>query len=292
MIRSMTAFARIDTPIKEGHWVVEIRSINHRYFDFSLKIQGVLASMEDRVRELVQETVTRGKISVSVSQAEDPKKNRIVSIHEPTVKLYLDSAAALNEKYKIQGELTVSEILKMPGIFATETASEDPEKIWPSLKKALKRAIEQLVQAKQIEGQKLSEDIESRLRKMAGVIAKVEKLAQGRSAKVYKRMAERIDLLLADRKMDSDRLYREVALTAERSDITEECVRLKSHLQLFDAKLTGSGQVGRELDFLCQEMNREVNTIGSKAQLFEISREVVFLKGELEKIREQIQNVE
>jgi len=161
-----------------------------------------------------------------------------------------------------------------------------------ALKKILKQTLAQAIKAKELEGRKLAVDMEKRLIAICRAIEKIEQHARGQSQHVFQKLSERVDLLLAEKEKDMDRMRREVAFLADRSDITEEIVRMKSHLDLFRSRLKNSTEIGRELDFLCQEMNREVNTMGSKAQLFEIATEVVFVKGEIEKIREQIQNIE
>lgn len=292
MIRSMTAFARAAAPLREGGWGIEIRSLNHRYFEFSLKTPPALNALENRIREQVQSVMRRGKITVSINQESSEDRKEYLSIDEEAVQFYLSSLAKMKKKFKLAGELSVADVLKFPGLFSGEEKAADPEKLWPHLKKVLSSALEDAVKAKQLEGQKLAKDVDARLAAITKSVAVIEKQAAGQSARIFKKLTEKIHAMVADKNLDADRLEREVAFLAERNDITEEVVRMKSHLDLFKKRLRGDGEVGRELDFLCQEMNREVNTMTSKAQHFEISTEVVFVKGELEKIREQIQNIE
>ena len=293
MIRSMTAFARVAARAEDDNWVVEIRSLNHRYFEFSLKIAPALAALENRIRDLVQAKMRRGKITVAIGQdAHHNGRQRELSFDESAIKFYLSSISKLKKKFKIQGELSVAELLKLPGIFSGEESGIDPEKSWKPIKKVLGKALDQAIKAKEVEGQKLAKDIHERLAAVAKTMENIEAHAKGQGERIFKKLSERIDTLLAEKEKDTERMNREVAFLAERSDITEEIVRMKSHLDLFKSRLKGSDEVGRELDFLSQEMNREVNTMTSKAQHFEISTEVVFVKGELEKIREQIQNIE
>lgn len=288
----MTAFSHADAPRKEGGWAIEIRSLNHRNFDFSLKTPQILNSLEAEIRELVQARMRRGKVTVSISQDVDSQRLEHLSINEAVVEFYLSKISKLKKRFKLQGELTTSDILRLPGIFETPETTIEPEKVWPSLKKVLGKALEGAVKAKKIEGAKLAGDIESRLNAITKTLERVEVQTEGRKARIFKKLSERVAELIDGKSMDSERLEREVAFLAERSDITEEIVRMKSHLDLFAKKLKQDEEVGRELDFLCQEMNREVNTMASKSQSFEISTDVVFVKGELEKIREQIQNIE
>ena len=292
MIRSMTAFARFSAPAKEGQWVIEIRSLNHRFLEFSLKIPPGLAALESRVRDLVQETLRRGKVMVSVSRETADGKTRPVAIDEDVVKLYLASIQKVQKKFKIKGELTVSDLIRLPNIFTAEETSDDTEKTWPPLKKALESALEKAIKSREVEGAKLAKDISARLDTVAQAVKKIQQYTENQSEKIYARLTQRLEALLKDPEKDTERISKEVAFLVERGDITEEMVRMKSHLNLFGSKLKATGELGRELDFLCQEMNREVNTMASKSQHFEISTEVVLMKGELEKIREQIQNIE
>ena len=292
MIKSMTAFGRVVASAKEGGFIVEIKSINHRFFDFSIKAPQSLLSLEAGIKELVKSKITRGKVYLMLSLEQDDKKTKPLVVDDEMVKFYLKSFKQVGEKHKVEGSLTLAELVKLPGVLTTEQAREDVEAQWTLIKKVIDKAIDVTLKSKNTEGKKLAADMSKRLREMTSVTKKVEKLAASRPKKVLKRLNERVEQLLGNRGLDSDRLYREAALIAEKCDMTEEVVRLKSHLQLFEDRLKQDEPVGRELDFLCQEINREINTMGSKAQLFEISREVVFLKGELEKIREQVQNVE
>lgn len=292
MIRSMTAFARASAPVKEGGWNIEIRSLNSRYFEFSLKLSPALSALENRIREMVQNSMRRGKVNVAISQDNGELRKENVLIDEEKVAFYLSNISRVQKKFKIRGELTISDLIRLPGLFGTEESSADAEKDWSKIKKVLTNALNGAHKAKQTEGAKLAKDIFSRLDGVAKAVAKIEKHIQGQSERFRKRLQDRIEALIQDKAVDPDRLEREVAFMAERTDITEELVRMKSHLDLFKKRLQQENEVGRELDFLCQEMNREINTMASKSQHFEISTEVVFVKGELEKIREQVQNIE
>jgi uncharacterized protein (TIGR00255 family) len=288
----MTAFARIAGGAKEGNWVVEIRSINHRYFDFSVKLPMALGSLENRIRDFVNSGIRRGKVTAGISYDQGEDQVNTISLNEDLVKAYISMGNKLSKKYGIRNEVTVGDFFRLPGILATESKAHDPEKDWKTLEKILKRALAQVVRSKEEEGRKLAKDILERLRAVRQAVLKIESSSKGRTEVTRKKLSERIDQLLAEKDRDAERLNREVVFLAERSDVTEEVVRLKSHLDLFERRLKEDSEAGRELDFLCQELHREVNTIGSKAQLFEISTEVVFIKGEIEKIREQVQNIE
>lgn len=293
MIHSMTGFARLQAGKKEGGWTLEARSINHRYFDCSLKFPTALAAFESQIRELAQGAVPRGKLTLSISQDAEPDPLRTLEVDETAARFYLKEFRRLSQRLGLKDEMPLRDLVKLPGVLAGPDASAAVSpKLWGMLKKSLEKTLKILQESRRIEGAKLAKDLESRLQLMRETVLKIRGLAQGRMQAAHERLKTRLRDLLGDSQMDEERLYREAALLAEKSDITEEIVRLLSHFDLFSQKLAAGGQAGRELDFLCQEMHREVNTIGSKSQLFEISREVVFLKGEIEKLREQVQNVE
>lgn len=293
MIHSMTGFARLQTAKKDGGWVVEIRSINHRYFDCSLKIPNSLMAFESAARDLIQSVTPRGKLTLNVSLEGDALRARTLQVDEQVAQNYLKETRKLKIKLGLKEDLTLAELIKLPGVMTVaEGGQEGDGKRWVQFKKILEKVLKALLVSRKTEGEKLCKDIEERLHSMNSTLDRVQKLATGRTKAVFLKLKERLSELLADTQVDQDRLHREAALLVDKNDITEELVRLKSHFDLFIKKIHGDGQVGRELDFLCQEMHREINTIGSKAQLFEIAREVVFLKGEVEKVREQVQNVE
>ncbi len=292
MIRSMTAFARVTTGAKDRQWTVEIRSVNHRYFDFSAKLPQSLNALESKIRDLVNSEVKRGKINISISREAAENEAGKISLNQPLLKVYAGMARQLRKQFGLKGDLTVAEMLALPGIFISESVLQAPEKEWTTVEKVLKQVLKQAVAAKELEGAKLAKDISGRLKTIAGAVGKIEALAKGRTEIIYQKLTERVAKLLDEKEKDPERAYREVAFLAERSDVTEEIVRLRGHLDLFASRMKSQAETGRELDFLCQEMHREINTIGSKSQLFEISTEVVFVKSELEKIREQVQNIE
>ncbi len=292
MIRSMTAFSRTAGSAKEGRWTVEIRSINHRYFDFSVKLPSALGALEGKVRDAVNAGIKRGKVTVTVSRGEGEGQVNEISLNEELADSYLAMGRKLEKKYGLRNEWTVCDFLRLPGILTAETEEREPEKDWKTLEKVLKRAVAQAIRAKAEEGRKLAKDIAERVKALGGAVEKVERASKGRAEAIFKKLSERVEQLLGEKEKDPDRMLREVAFLAERSDVTEEIVRLRSHLELFEKRLGEDCEAGRELDFLCQELHREINTIGSKSQLFEVSTEVVFMKGEVEKIREQIQNIE
>jgi uncharacterized protein (TIGR00255 family) len=292
MIRSMTAFARVSLAVGGKHWVVEIKSLNQRYFELSLRLPPAMYALEPQVRQLVQSVMRRGKVMLNISEEGRGGESLAYELDPDQVRAYLASAKKIKSKFKMDGELTVEAVMRLPGVVKEKAAGDAQAWNWVKLGGLLKKALDKAVYHKEEEGEKLDKDFRQRLDHIAKTTHKIETLVQGSQKIYFEKLKNRLRDLLGDEKLDADRLYREVALLAERSDITEETVRMKSHLELFEKWLGRPGEIGRELDFLCQEMNREANTMASKAQLFEVSREAIAIKSEIEKIREQVQNVE
>ena len=292
MIRSMTGFARYTPPSKGKNWVIEIRSVNQRYFDLNLRIPSSLFSFESKIRNLVQSALRRGKITLSILEIDLRDTKSLFSVNDIQVKSYLKSAKEIKNKFRISGDLMISDVMKFPGVIKEKPNGEQNKISWKETEGFLSRALAKTNEYKREEGKKIEKDIRMRLVSMKKVLILVESLAKKKEHVAFKKISERIDKILEKKEIDEDRVYREAAFLVEKSDITEEIVRMRSHLSLFDNFLKKTGEIGRELDFLCQEMNREINTIASKAQMFEVSKEVIAMKSELEKIREQVQNVE
>lgn len=291
MIRSMTGFARLVGNRKKRSWTIEIRSLNHRFFEFSVKTPPSLYGLEDRIRELCQNRIRRGKVTVAINGAEGPGVEAL-SLDEEALHFYLTAIRKIERRFGIKGSPTVSDLLSLPRIFSLEKKSETSQETWPSLKASLEKALKQLVASKVREGGVLLKDLLKRVGSIETRFAQIERRAKELPREYYERLRERIAALFEKKTGEDDRMWQAAAVLAEKCDITEEVVRLKSHLKLFREKAVGGQEVGKEMDFLLQEMNREVNTMSAKAQDFGISREVVSIKAELEKIREQIQNIE
>jgi len=292
MIRSMTAFARVSLAAGGKHWVVEVKSLNQRYFELSMRLPPLMSAFEPQVRQLVQSVMRRGKITLSISEEGREGEALAYELDQNQVRAYLASAQKIKSKFKVEGKLTVGEILRLPGVVKEKVAEDAQAWNWVKLSGLLKKVLDKAVCHKEEEGEKLDEDFRQRLDHIAKTTHKIEALVRGNQKIYFEKLKSRLQDLLGDEKLDTDRLYREVAFLTERSDIIEETVRMKSHLELFAKWLGRQGEIGRELDFLCQEMNREANTMASKAQLFEVSQEAIAIKSEIEKIREQVQNVE
>lgn len=290
MIRSMTGFARASSRQKRGGWSVEIRSLNHRYFEFSLKASPSLYSLEDRIREFCQRQLRRGKVTLSISE-EDPSGLEEVTLDEKVLRFYLSALRKVQRRFQLEGSLQVSDLLSLPRIFSVEKKASAPERLWTLLRPTLQKALGRLEQARIREGETLAKDLRSRIGKIEKGVERIERRVKGAPQQYYEKLRERIQSLF-DTKPEDSRIWQEAAILAEKADVTEELTRLRSHLRLFQDKVKGSSEVGKELDFILQEMNRETNTLSAKGQDVGIAREVISIKAELEKIREQVQNIE
>ncbi len=291
----MTTFARTSGSSAKGDaWAVEIRSVNHRYFEFSVKLPQDFAMFEEQIRDAVRSKISRGKINVGIVQHENGKANgELFVLDETAAKRYLNAISRLSKKFRIKGEVNLGDMISLPGVLRVEKPKRSLEEIWPALERLLAKTIRQAVSLKEKEGREITRDVSQRLKQVQAALYRVEKELKNKTQQYFEKLKARVNELLGREIEDQERLLREVAFLAEKSDVTEEMNRLKSHIHLFQERISRSqNEIGRELDFLCQEMNREINTLGVKAQSFEISQEVIFIKSEIEKIREQIQNVE
>lgn len=286
----MTGFARARSREKRGGWAVEIRSLNHRYFEFSLKSSPSLYPLEERIRELCQKKIRRGKLTVNINEIEASGLEE-VKLDEKVLQFYLSALRKVQRRFRLAGPVGVSDLLSLPRIFSVEKKAENPEKLWRHLRLALEEALAGLERSRLREGRSLARDLLLRIGKIEKGLLRIETRAQALPQEYYERLRERIRNLF-ETKAEEPRLWQEAAFLAERADVTEEIIRLKNHFRLFREKTAKGEEAGKELDFILQEMNREVNTLGAKGQDSGISKEVIAVKAELEKIREQVQNIE
>jgi len=292
MIRSMTGFGRGSAQGDGKEILVEIKTVNHRYSDIYIKMPRQISFLEEKVRYLVNKSLSRGKIDVYINYEDTGEDSKYVVFDESLARAYINAVQTLKAKFGLIDDISVSLISKLPDVLRVEKAEEDEEKIWDLLKTALEEALRNLIAMRESEGEGLKNSL---LEKTFYIEKIVEEIAL-RSPDVvreYKQKLEnRIKELTEQQTIDEGRLAMEVAIFADRCSIDEEIVRLKSHINQFREALNMQQPVGRKLDFLMQEMNREINTIGSKANDLAISRSVVEVKSELEKMREQVQNIE
>jgi uncharacterized protein (TIGR00255 family) len=273
---------------------VELSAVNRRQPEISVNLPRELEMLESPVRDAINAQVARGRVTARIGiHAADGKLSARAHLNLPLAKAYATELARLAKSLKISGEVSLDQILRAPGVFQTDEELVDAESIWPVVDKALKQALSALVKMREREGAHLAEDLALRIGVMRQSAGKIQKQAPQTAENYRQHLLERIKSAgIESIAPDDERLLKEVVVFADRSDITEELTRLQSHFQQFEDCRKSKEPVGRTLDFLAQEMNREINTIGSKANDAVISREVVTLKAELERFREQAQNVE
>jgi uncharacterized protein (TIGR00255 family) len=292
MIKSMTGFGKGESRSRFGRFTVELRTVNHRYFDLSSKIPNGLALLEDRTKELLHRFIKRGKVNLFVSHHSDERNYDLVSFDEKAVDKYGKMLSAIKKRLKIQDEIKLSHILSFSDVIIQEQKEIEIEAVWPSVKDALEKAIQDCNKMREREGRALYKDLVKRIKKISGCLGRISELAP-EVVKDYKRKLDaRIQDIVKNKAIDEARLEIEVALFAKQCDISEELARAKSHLDGLDKLLKRDDEAGRKLDFILQELNRETNTLGAKANDIKISKLVIEIKSELEKMREQVQNIE
>jgi len=292
MAFSMTGFGRGEASSDNRKFVVEIRSVNHRYCDISIKMPRTFASLEERLRQLVSGKLNRGKIDVFVNCDEYGERDCAVSTDIGLAQAYIEAAGVLASRFKLRDDVSLTSLLRMPGIFQVGDEAPDEEEIWKLLGGAAGLALNALIEMRGREGGKLIGEINERLDAIASLLTHVEGRAPFVADEYGARLKSRLDDLLGQNIVDESRIAAEIAIFADRCNIDEEITRFKSHLAQAKSCCASNEPVGRKFDFILQEINREVNTIGSKANDLAISERVVELKAETEKIREQIQNLE
>ena len=287
----MTGFGKSDVEADETRVSVEVRTVNGRYGDVSIHLPRNLSELESKIRDLVLSTISRGRVDVSISLQREGISQGIPILNEAVVEAYVSELGKLSD-LGLAGEATISSVVGLPNMFTFETPEMDIESVWNLLEQGCRQAVSECQRMRRAEGGKLAEDFRGRIETLRGLIAQVEELAPTRVESARKRLEQKLEALLAPEAVDQDRLMMEIAILAERSDITEECVRFHSHNAQFLDTLEREEAVGRRLNFLLQEMLREANTIGSKAGNAEIAHLVVEMKEEIEKLKEQVLNVE
>lgn len=293
MIISMTGFGRGEASSGGISITVEAKSVNSRYLDISLRLPQSILDKELELKEIVQDRINRGKLNLNVRINKAETGEPDVKINPNLVAGYKRLLDRLREAASIEQEVTLSDLLQFNDIFISREEDEETlEKIWEVTKEATENALDQLIKMRKQEGKQLEDDLLNRVDHIKSKIDKVQELTDGRADEVRKNLLERIQNLIDDDLIDKDRLELEVAVLVDKMDITEELVRLESHIKFFREAIQHEESVGRRLNFLSQEINREINTIGSKANNSEISQHVVHAKESLEQIKEQIQNVE
>lgn len=295
MIKSMTGFGRGEYSDGKRNIIVEIRTVNHRYSDISVRMPRRYTFAEEKIKAAIKETVNRGKMDVSVIVENLTEDDVTVKLNLPVAKQYYDNLRQLKDEFDVTGDISLQFLSTLPDVMKAAPDIEDEEKVTASLIVPVKTAVENLDKMRCIEGEKLAEDLVMRSSLIADMVSEIEKYAPQVAESYMTRLKEKItDLIGNSASFPEDRILAEAAIFADKSNITEEIVRLKSHLRQLENIISGNkGEtVGKKLDFLVQEMNREANTIGSKANFLDITNTVLDIKSEIEKIREQVQNIE
>lgn len=292
MIRSMTGFGRAQISVEGYNVTVEIRSVNHRYFELYTKIPRTYSFLEEKVKALLQTGISRGKVECSVQIEATADESVVVSVNEPLAKGYIDALKELSEKFNIPEETTALSVARFSDVLSITKSPVDEDVLWEKVKPAVSEALKGFVEMREAEGVKLSQDVLSRADIILNNVSYIEDRSPETVKQYSEKLLERMKNVLGDTQIDEARILTEAAIYADKIAVAEETVRLRSHIDQLHEMLSSNEAVGRKLDFLVQEINREANTIGSKAQDVDIARRVIDIKAEVEKIREQIQNIE
>jgi uncharacterized protein (TIGR00255 family) len=288
----MTGFGRAQVPFKGGTITIEIKTVNHKFFDATLKLPNGLAAFEDRIKEILQKRVLRGKVNLVLIYDGKPLKRERIRIDQDAAKAYYNELLKMKKLLALKDDIAAKDIIALPGVLNYEGGAESLAAVWPKIKEALDKTLDKLVADREKEGRALGRDLVGRARKIESMLSLIRARAHLNVEEYRRKFADRVKALAGGREMDMGRLEMEVAIFAKNSDITEEITRLRNHLAHFGKTITGNGEVGKKLDFIAQELHREVNTIGSKASDFKVSKNVIEIKSEIEKIREQAKNLE
>ena len=292
MVKSMTGYGRGESDTQEKSFTVEIRSVNHRFCEVVVRMPKYYVALEDRVRKLIQEYISRGRLDVFVNVNDRGRGNKTIQVDKDLAMAYYNALEELGETIGIPGRPEIIDIARLPDVIITEDMQEDLDIIWPVLREAVEKAVGHIVEMRTTEGQRLREDLLKRTERLEEYTQTITERAPGVVIEYRDKLKTRLKELDAEVEIDENRLASELAVFADRSNISEELVRLRSHFQEMRTTLAVDEPVGRKLDFLVQELNREFNTIGSKANDTSISSVVIKAKSEVEKIREQVQNIE
>ena len=292
MVRSMTGFGRAKKQIGGFDVTVEIKSVNHRYFEFSCRIPRSYNFLEEKLKNFLSQKISRGKVEVSILIDDLNQNSTVVEINREYADAYIKALGDLSKEYKIKNDLKVSTLALNSEMFKVRRVAVEDEVFEAAIMPVLEEAVENFIAMRSVEGERLLKDVTSRTENILSKVEFVEARSPETVTAYKEKITQKIKEMLSDNTVDEQRVLTEVAIFADKVAVAEETVRLRSHIKQFNSLLLSDEAVGRKLDFIVQEMNREANTIGSKAQDIEIAHTVVDIKSEIEKIREQIQNME
>ena len=291
MIKSMTGFGKSSLSENLREYQVEIKSVNHRYSDITIKMPRSISYLEEDVKKIISTKIKRGKIDVYISFDNYSNEGKTVKINKEIAKIYINNLRELAQEEKLLDNIEVTEISKFPDVLTIKNY-EDDEIIKEELSKVVIDATDKLVSMRKIEGEKIAQDLLKRIENVANKVVEISDLSTGLIDEYVNKLETRIKDILKTEEIDKSRIAQEVVIYADKSSVEEEITRLKSHIIQFKNLINSEDPVGKKLDFIIQEMNRETNTIGSKANSLDITNRVIDIKTELEDIREQIQNIE
>lgn len=292
MIKSMTGFGRCEFTDEKRKFTVELKSVNHRYLDVNIKMPKKLNFFESSIRALLKEYIERGKVDVYITYEDYTEDNYALKYNAALAAQYLDYLNSMAEEFDLENDIRVSNLSRYPDVLVMEEQDVDEQELWDGLERALRGACEQFVASRIKEGENLKIDLIDKLDHMISYVDFIEKRSPQIMEEYHRRLEDKIKEILGDRQMDDGRIATEVTIYADKVCVDEETVRLRSHINTTKETLLEGGSIGRKLDFIAQEMNREANTILSKANNIEISDTGINLKTSIEKVREQIQNIE
>ena len=291
MIKSMTGFGRSRKEHESREYMVEIKSVNNRYSDVSIKIPRNISSLEEKVKKQIASAISRGKVDVFISFTNNSEKGKSLKINSELAKKYIEELRSL-AKEEIIDNIGIMEVAKLPEVLNIKLEEDDEDIIWNELKVCVQDAINTFIAMREIEGERIKQDLEQRINKISEKIDEINNISTGLVEEYIVKLEKRINEILKNNVVDEARLAQEIVIYSDKCSIEEEITRLKSHIMQFLNLIEENIPVGKKLDFLVQEMNRETNTIASKANSLNITNLVVDIKTEIENIREQIQNIE
>lgn len=292
MILSMTGFGRGTAVLHGREITVELRSVNSRYFEYSSRIPRSCSFMDSKLKKLLNERISRGKVELSLTLQNVDAADTVVAVNMELARSYQKALREMSEQLDVKNDVTAGMLARFPDVLSTRHADTDEEELWADAASVAEQALAHFIEMRAVEGGKMKADIENRLCYIEDCVTRIEAMSAGRVEAYTQRLYEKLRVILEDRNIDDARVLTEAAIFGDKTAVDEETVRLRSHIAQYREILQSQEPVGRKLDFLTQELNRETNTIGSKCQDIEITRIVVEVKATIEKIREQIQNLE
>ncbi len=292
MIKSMTGYGRSQMILNGRDILVEIRSVNHRYYEYNSRVPRAYNYIDVMLKVLLKSNISRGKVDVSVTINYIECRDTEVAINKGVAEGYINALRGISDDLSVADDLTLSNLIRLPDVFIVQKTPDNEDEVWSDVAKVAEEALARFVEMREVEGEKLRNDVLEKSDFILEMVAKVEELSPQTVANYREKLYKKLSEILESKDIDQQRILTESAIFAEKIAVDEETVRLRSHVSQFRELVNSDESIGRKLDFIVQEMNRETNTIGSKAQDLSITKIVVDMKAELEKIREQIQNIE